>query len=64
MQQCALYSRENVAFCSGNTVAQLALKNQDTCPTHLFQQGTNTWINTADFPMVNRYTPYYVAPRG
>jgi len=30
-------------------------------PMHLYQLGTNTWINTADFPMVSRYTRYYVS---
>src|SRR3954451_17309948 len=42
------------------------LKGQDTPlhhtrnPMHLYQLGTNTWVNTADFPMVNKYTRYYL----
>jgi len=30
-------------------------------PMHLYQLGTNTWINTADFPMVANYTRYYLS---
>jgi uncharacterized protein len=46
------------------------LKGEDTpmrhtrTPMHLYQLGTNTWINTATFPMVNRYTPYYLGGTG
>jgi len=46
------------------------LKGEDTplghthTPMHLYQLGTNTWINTADFPMVNRYTKFYLGGSG
>jgi len=46
------------------------LKGEDTpmghtrTPMHLYQLGTNTWINTADFPMVDRYTRYYLGASG
>jgi predicted acyl esterase len=46
------------------------LKGKDTpmrhthTPMHLYQLGTNTWINTASFPMVNRYTQYYLGGSG
>ena len=30
-------------------------------PMHLYQLGTRTWINTADFPIVARYTRYYLS---
>lgn len=46
------------------------LKGEDTpmrhthTPMHLYQLGTNTWINTADFPMVDRYTRYFLAGSG
>ena len=46
------------------------LKNEDTpmrhthSPMHLYQQGTNTWINTTNFPMVDRYKRYYLAGSG
>lgn len=33
-------------------------------PMHLYQLGTNTWINTADFPMVNRYSRFYLSAPG
>ena len=33
-------------------------------PMHLYQLGTNTWINTPDFPMVARYTRYYLSASG
>jgi len=42
------------------------LKGADTpmrhtrTPMHLYQLGTDTWINTSDFPMVDRYTRYYL----
>jgi predicted acyl esterase len=46
------------------------LKNSDTPlrhsrdPMHLFQKGTSAWINTRNFPMVARYTPYYLGEEG
>jgi len=46
------------------------LKNEDTpmlhtrTPMHLYQLGTNTWVNTSDFPMVDRYTRYYLGGSG
>ncbi|HET6907855.1 MAG TPA: CocE/NonD family hydrolase [Mycobacteriales bacterium] len=46
------------------------LKGEDTplgrthTPMHLYQLGTNTWINTADFPMVDKYTKYYLGGSG
>jgi predicted acyl esterase len=46
------------------------LKGEDTpmghtrTPMHLYQLGTNTWINTDDFPMVDRYTRYYLGSSG
>src|SRR3954453_11030591 len=46
------------------------LKGQDTplrhthTPMHLYQLGTNTWINTSDFPMVDQYTRYYLGGSG
>ncbi len=33
-------------------------------PMHLYQLGSNTWINTADFPMVARYRRYYLSASG
>jgi uncharacterized protein len=42
------------------------LKGADTpmrhthTPMHLYQLGTKTWINTSAFPMVDRYTRYYL----
>jgi predicted acyl esterase len=44
------------------------LRGEDTpmrhthTPMHLYQLGTNTWVNTADFPIVGRYTRYYLSP--
>lgn len=29
-------------------------------PAHLYEQGSNRWINAASFPAVGRYTPYYL----
>jgi uncharacterized protein len=33
-------------------------------PMHLYQLGSGTWINTADYPMVASYTPYYLNSAG
>lgn len=33
-------------------------------PMHLYQLGTNTWINTDTFPMVDRYTRYFLGDSG
>lgn len=33
-------------------------------PMHLFEKGTNAWTNTTTFPMVSRYTPYYLSTHG
>jgi uncharacterized protein len=30
-------------------------------PMHLYQQGSGTWINTSNYPMVQNYTPYYLS---
>ena len=35
-----------------------------TTPMHVYQQGSGTWVNTADYPMVQHYTPYYLNPAG
>lgn len=46
------------------------LKGADTpmrhtqAPMHLYQLGTNTWVNTSEFPMVDRYTQYYLGGSG
>lgn len=29
-------------------------------PMHIYEQGSNTWVNTSSYPMVERYTPYYL----
>jgi uncharacterized protein len=33
-------------------------------PMHLYQLGTDTWINTSNFPMVARYKRYYLGGSG
>lgn len=33
-------------------------------PMHLYQQGSGTWINTSNYPMVQHYTPYYLNASG
>jgi uncharacterized protein len=29
-------------------------------PLHLYEQGSNRWVNTATYPLVGNYTPYYL----
>src|SRR5262249_12439410 len=33
-------------------------------PMHLAEQGTNRWINAAQYPPVSRYTPWYLSGAG
>jgi predicted acyl esterase len=46
------------------------LKGQDTditntsTPMHLFEPGASRWINTNEYPMVSRYTPFYLGSGG
>lgn len=46
------------------------LRGEDTpmrvtpTPMHLYQQGSATWINTSDFPMLDHYTRYYLHSQG
>jgi predicted acyl esterase len=38
---------------------QTGIKDTAT-PLHLFEEGSNRWINASSVPMVARYTPYYL----